>query len=73
MEVIDGPFGFTGFGGDGEPLLTDPDQPCCSSYVPTPINISTEGPTTKKQKVVEDQKLLLLQQVNGYQNHAHYQ
>lgn len=27
-----------------ESPLTDPDQPCSSSYVPTPINISTEVP-----------------------------
>ena len=51
MAVVDGPFDFTGFNDNGEPLLTDPNQPCSSSYEPTPINTSTEAPTTKKQKV----------------------
>ena len=49
MAVVDGPFDFTGFNDNGK--STDPNQPCNSSYEPTPINISTEAPTTKKQKV----------------------
>ena len=48
---------------NGESPLTDPDQPYSSSYDPTPINvpteaatpinISTEGPKTKKTKVTK--------------------
>ena len=31
-----------GFSDNGESPLTDPDQPCSSSYELTPINVSTE-------------------------------
>lgn len=61
MAVVDGPFSFIGF---NESPLTDPDQPCSSGYEPTPINISTEaatsinisaeGPKTKKTKVTKN-------------------
>ena len=60
-----------GYTDSGESLLTDPDQPSCSSYEPTPeptnvstevaAPINTEGPKAKKKKVT----------VVGYQNHAH--
>ena len=42
-----------GFSDNREPLLTDPDQSCSSSCEPTPINLSTEAPIAKKQKVAE--------------------
>ena len=69
MAVIDGSFDYMGFNDNGEPPLTDPDQPCSSSYQPTPINVSiestpihvsTEAPKAKKQKVAENWKRLLL-------------
>ena len=54
---------FMGYTDNGESPLTDPDQPCSSSYEPTPINvpteaatpinISTEGPKTKKTKMTK--------------------
>jgi len=59
MAVVDGPFNFMGFD-NGESPLTDPEQPCSSSYEPTPTSVSSEvaipiniseGPKTKKAKV----------------------
>ena len=59
MAVFNGPY-LMGYTDSGESLLTDPDQPSCSSYEPTPVptNVSnevaapikTEGPKTKKEE-----------------------
>ena len=60
MAVVNGPY-LMGYTDSEESLLTDPDQPSCSSYEPTPVPtnvstevaapINTEGPKAKKKKV----------------------